>query len=176
MALRLPPPSIIVLTGLVLNILAIVVSSLVLDKMVVAQAQYRERQQGNVYSIQLAWNTIETLERKRESMLLHMDISTSPNSSVTPELEEAMRGQLGAWVSGEVPEITVENLPQIMMLINQAQQSQRTRIDDFYLDNLTLSELLQALEEQMTLYKNIALFVQILGLALILARDLARRN
>lgn len=176
MALRLPPPWMIVLTGLVLNILAIVVSSLVLDKMVVEQAQYRERQQGNVYSIQLAWNTIETLERKRESMLLHMDISTSSNSAVTPELEEAMRGQLGAWVSGKVPEITVENLPQVMMLINQAQQSQRTRIDDFYLDNLTLSELLQALEEQMTLYKNIALFLQIFGLALILARDLARRN
>ncbi|CAH6839321.1 DNA mismatch repair protein [Vibrio chagasii] len=176
MALRLPPPWMIVLTGLVLNILAIVVSSLVLDKMVVEQAQYRERQQGNVYSIQLAWNTIETLERKRESMLLHMDISTSSNSAVTPDLEEAMRGQLGAWVSGKVPEITVENLSQIMMLINQAQQSQRTRIDDFYLDNLTLSELLQALEEQMTLYKNIALFLQIFGLALILARDLARRN
>ncbi|EGU45908.1 hypothetical protein [Vibrio splendidus] len=176
MALRLPPPWMIVLTGLVLNILAIVVSSLVLDKMVVEQAQYRERQQGNVYSIQLAWNTIETLERKRESMLLHMDISTSSNSSVTPELEEAMRGQLGAWVSGKVPEITVENLSQIMMLINQAQQSQRTRIDDFYLDNLTLSKLLQALEEQMTLYKNIAPFLQILGLALILERDLARRN
>ncbi len=176
MALRLPPPWMIVLTGLVLNILAIVVSSLVLDKMVVEQAQYRERQQGNVYSIQLAWNTIETLERKRESMLLHRDISTSSNSSVTPELEEAMRGQLGAWVSGKVPEITVENLSQIMMLINQAQQSQRTRIDDFYLDNLTLSKLLQALEEQMTLYKNIAPFLQIFGLALILARDLARRN
>ena len=95
---------------------------------------------------------------------------------MTPELKEAMRGQLGAWVSGEVPEITVENLSQVMMLINQAQQSQRTRIDDFYLDNLTLSELLQALEEQMTLYKNIAIFLQIFGLALILARDLARRN
>lgn len=176
MALRLPPPWMIVLTGLVLNILAIVVSSLVLDKMVVEQAQYRERQQGNVYSIQLAWNTIETLERKRESMLLHMDISTSSSSAVTPELEEAMRGQLGAWVSGKVPEITVENLSQIMMLINQAQQSQRTRIDDFYLDNLTLSKLLQALEEQMTLYKNIAPLLQIFGLALILARDVARRN
>ncbi|MEF1230403.1 DNA mismatch repair protein, partial [Vibrio fortis] len=77
------------------------------------------------------------MERKRESMLLHMDISTSSNSAVTPELEEAMRGQLGVWVSGDVPEITVENLPEIMMMINQAQQSQRTRIDDFYLDNLT---------------------------------------
>ena len=41
MALRLPPPWMIVLAGLVLNILAIVVSSLVLDKMVVEQAQYR---------------------------------------------------------------------------------------------------------------------------------------
>ncbi len=95
---------------------------------------------------------------------------------MTPELKEAMRGQLGAWVSGEVPEITVENLSQVMMLINQAQQSQRTRIDDFYLDNLTFSELLQALEEQVTLYKNIAIFLQIFGLALILARDLASRN
>lgn len=61
-------------------------------------------------------------------MLLHMDISTSSNSSVTPELEDAMCGQLGEWFSGEVPEITVENLSQIF------------------------------------------------GLALILARDLARRN
>ncbi len=77
-----------------------------------------------------------------------------------------MRGQLGAWVSGEVPEITVETFLRSWCWLTKLQQSQRTRIDDFYLDNLTLSELLQALEEQMTLYKNIALFLPDLWLSI----------
>ena len=126
MALRLPPPWMIVLTGLVLNILAIVVSSLVLDKMVVEQAQYRERQQGNVYSIQLAWNTIETLERKRESMLLHMDISTSSNSSVTPELEEAMREYGYGIVKALVTDIDPDHA--VKQAMNRINASEREKV------------------------------------------------
>lgn len=90
-------------------------------------------------------------------------------------LNEALRGQLRRWVSDEVPTISLANLPEIMVLINRAQEAQRTRIDDYYLDNLTLVELIQRLDEKMAFYKNIALFLQVFGLALILARDLARR-
>ncbi|MFA0071414.1 DNA mismatch repair protein, partial [Vibrio breoganii] len=90
-------------------------------------------------------------------------------------LDEALRGQLRSWVNDEVPAISLANLPKLMMLINSAQESQRSRIDDYYLDNLTLVELIQRLDEKMAFYKNIALFLQVFGLALILARDLARR-
>lgn len=173
MALRLPPAWAIVLAGLILNIMAIVMSSLVLDKIEAEKAEYNDRKFGNVYSIQLAWNTIETLERKREAILIHLDKPETVQP--TTVLDEALRGQLRRWVSSEVPNISLSNLPKLMMLINSAQESQRTRIDDYYLDNLTLVELIQRLDEKMAFYKNIALFLQVFGLALILARDLARR-
>ncbi|MCK8070640.1 DNA mismatch repair protein [Vibrio sp. 1CM23M] len=173
MALRLPPAWAIVLAGLILNIMAIVMSSLVLDKIEAEKAEYNDRKFGNVYSIQLAWNTIETLERKREAILIHLD--KPETGQPTTVLDEALRGQLRRWVSSEVPNISLSNLPKLMMLINGAQESQRTRIDDYYLDNLTLVELIQRLDEKMAFYKNIALFLQVFGLALILARDLARR-
>ncbi len=173
MALRLPPAWAIVLAGLILNVMAIVMSSLVLDKIEAEKAEYNDRKYGNVYSIQLAWNTIETLERKREAILIHLD----KPETVQPAgvLDEALRGQLRRWVNSEVPNISLANLPKLMMLINSAQEAQRTRIDDYYLDNLTLVELIQRLDEKMAFYKNIALFLQVFGLALILARDLARR-
>ena len=173
MALRLPPAWAIVLAGLILNIMAIVMSSLVLDKIEAEKAEYNDRKYGNVYSIQLAWNTIETLERKREAILIHLDKPETVQP--TTVLDEALRGQLRRWVSSEVPNISLAKLPKLMMLINSAQESQRTRIDDYYLDNLTLVELIQRLDEKMAFYKNIALFLQVFGLALILARDLARR-
>ena len=173
MALRLPPAWAIVLAGLILNIMAIVMSSLVLDKIEAEKAEYNDRKFGNVYSIQLAWNTIETLERKREAILIHLDKPETVQP--TTVLDEALRGQLRRWVNSEVPNISLANLPKLMMLINSAQESQRTRIDDYYLDNLTLVELIQRLDEKMAFYKNIALFLQVFGLALILARDLARR-
>ncbi len=62
-----------------------------------------------------------------------------------------------------------------MRLINKAQQGQRNIIDELYLDNLSLTEAIQFVEEEMAYYKNIALFLQIFGLALILARDLSVR-
>ncbi|ROR18296.1 DNA mismatch repair protein [Vibrio crassostreae] len=173
MALRFPPAWAIVLAGLILNIMAIVMSSLVLDKIEAEKAEYNDRKFGNVYSIQLAWNTIETLERKREAILIHLDKPETVQP--TTVLDEALRGQLRRWVSSEVPNISLAKLPKLMMLINSAQESQRTRIDDYYLDNLTLVELIQRLDEKMAFYKNIALFLQVFGLALILARDLARR-
>ena len=175
MALRLPPAWAIVLAGLILNIMAIVMSSLELDKIEAEKSEYNDRKYGNVYSIQLSWNTIETLERKREAILIHLDKLSPEIAQPATVLDEALRGQLRSWVSDEVPAISLVNLPKLMMLINSAQESQRTRIDDYYLDNLTLVELIQRLDEKMAFYKNIALFLQVFGLALILARDLARR-
>ncbi|MEZ8289851.1 DNA mismatch repair protein [Vibrio sp. 10N.237.312.B06] len=175
MALRLPPAWAIVLAGLILNVMAIVMSSLVLDKIEAEKSEYNDRKYGNVYSIQLAWNTIETLERKREAILIHLDKPSTETAQPATILDEALRGQLRSWVSKEVPAISLANLPKLMMLINSAQEAQRARIDDYYLDNLTLVELIQRLDEKMAFYKNIALFLQVFGLALILARDLARR-
>jgi len=171
MIFRAPPAWVLVLTGLVLNVLALLMSSIVLDKLSVEIGQLSEQKDENIYSIQLAWNSVEMLERKREMLLMHI----AQNGEVQKQLQATLQGQLSQWVNQPIPEIAIDNLPQLMMLINQAQQSYRNQIDDFYLENLSISELMTALNERIAWYKNIGLFLQVFGLALILARDLARK-
>lgn len=167
----LPPAWMMVSIGLILNVMAIVLSSQVLDKMSSDIALIQERKETNLYSIQLAWNQVETLERKREALLLHLD-----GDDIYTDIADMLREQLSQWVAVHVPPIHRKHLPELMTIINSAQDTQRDLIDELYLDNLGLSETLASVEEDMVYYKNIAVFLQILGLALILARDLSRRS
>jgi len=171
MVWRFPPAWTLVLTGLVLNVLALLMSSIVLDKLSGEISRLSEQKDENIYSIQLAWNGVEMLERKREMLLLHL----AQEGELTSQLEQALQGQLKVWVNQPLPRINVDNLPQLMMSINQAQQTYRDQIDDFYLENLSISERMLSLNENIAWYKNIGLFLQVFGLALILARDLARK-
>ncbi|KOO15147.1 DNA mismatch repair protein [Vibrio xuii] len=168
-----PPAWSLVLTGLILNVLALLMSSIVLDRLSGDIAALSEQKDDNIYSIQLAWNSVETLERKREMVLLHL--SQRGSTPITGKIGEMLQGQLSDWVSEPVPEISLSTLPELMMLINQTQQSYRNQIDEHYLNNITLSEKMATLNEKIAWYKNIGLFLQVFGLALILARDLARR-
>ncbi|ELC9557327.1 DNA mismatch repair protein [Vibrio alginolyticus] len=170
----IPPPWVLVLIGLVLNIGAIIVTSLVLDKLGKQQSQLAEQTAENLYSIQLAWNSVETLERKREALLLHVHISQSV--AIPLELEEVLAGHLSSWVHNESDEIQIDQLPQLMSKINQAQASYRDRIDNYYIENVELNEVMAKQDEKIAWYKNIGLFLQVFGLALILARDLARKQ
>ncbi|ALR94283.1 MULTISPECIES: hypothetical protein [Vibrio] len=170
----IPPPWVLVLIGLVLNIGAIIVTSLVLDKLGKQHSQLAEQTAENLYSIQLAWNSVETLERKREALLLHVHISQSV--AIPLELEEVLAGHLSSWVHNESDEIQIDQLPQLMSKINQAQASYRDRIDNYYIENVGLNEVMAKQDEKIAWYKNIGLFLQVFGLALILARDLARKQ
>lgn len=172
--IRFPPPWVLVLIGLILNVLAILMSSIVLDRLSDDIGKLNEAKEQNQYSIQLAWSSVETLERKREAILLHVQ-TLSPNQK-NYMLREAIQLQLQHWVGKPVPEISTDSLAEIMMLINQAQQELRDKIDDYYLENLSITESTLSLNERIAWYKNIGLFLQVFGLALILARDLARKS
>lgn len=167
----LPPPWLLVLFGLVLNVMAILMSSMVLDKLSSQINGLSETKRENIYAIQLAWADVETLERKREMLLLHLGQARKMDDSIAMVL----RGQLKDWVNQSVPVISRQNLSLLMSLITQAQQRQREKIDDYYLQNLTVGEQMASLEHDIAWYKNVALFLQIFGLVLILARDLARK-
>ncbi|ACY52964.1 MULTISPECIES: hypothetical protein [Vibrio diabolicus subgroup] len=169
----IPPPWVLVLIGLVLNIGAIVLTSLVLDRLGKQYSQLAEQKAENLYSIQLAWNSVETLERKREALLLHLHIGQS--AAIPSEIEQIVEGHLSSWTHHESDKIQIDKLPQLMSKINQAQASYRDRIDDYYIENVELNELMAKQDEKIAWYKNIGLFLQVFGLALILARDLARK-
>lgn len=170
----LPPPWLLVLIGLILNIAAILLTSVVLDKLGKENGFLAEQKAENQYAIQLAWNSVETLERKREVLLLHLHLSQT-NSLASP-VSEVLRAQLSSWVGESISPIQLDQLPELMAEINHAQSKYRDRIDAHYLTNLEIGEGMTKLEEKIAWYKSIALFLQIFGLALILARDLARNN
>ncbi|MDA0149851.1 DNA mismatch repair protein [Vibrio sp. LaRot3] len=167
-----PPAWLLVLIGLVLNVLAILMSSIVLEKLSGNIAMLDENKQENIYSIQLVWNSVETLERKREVLLTHLKLSEIRPSQ---ELDHAMAMQLREWVAEPIPLLNTANVTQLMERIDDAQQIYRDQIDEYYLENLTLSDEMNILNERIAWYRNIGLFLQVFGLALILARDLARK-
>ncbi|MGF1742020.1 DNA mismatch repair protein [Vibrio profundum] len=173
MMIKLPPPWSLVLIGLILNIFAILLSSIVLDSLSGTIAELEEKKQENQYSIQLSWNSVETLERKREALLQHIHLHgyiKAPNP-----LNQMLAEQLQGWVNQPVPQVHPDNLAIITQLIDQSQQVQRDTIDNYFLENLSLNDQVMALNKDIALYKNIALFLQVFGLALILAKDLARK-
>ncbi|WP_245798184.1 DNA mismatch repair protein [Vibrio ostreicida] len=148
-------------------------SSVVLDRLGAQIMTLSEQKNENTYSIQLVWNRIETLERKREVVLLY--VSLKGENQVANALQTAFQEQMTLWVGSEVPLITSDNLTRIMAQINQSQQRYRDQIDEYYLKNLSLAEAMMTFNEKIAWYKNIGLFLQVFGLTLILARDLARK-
>ena len=63
---------------------------------------------------------------------------------------------------------------QIMKFISREQALLRDRINNLYLVNLDKVEAHREVISQMNFYRNLALFIQIIGLGLIMARDLSR--
>lgn len=169
--LCVPPAWIIVLTGLVLNIFAILINSIVLDKYSERAAQLSESKNSNQQAIQLAWNQIETLERKKELLTIHLGQS---NTDTDKAISSVLRQQISLWVGNQVPSVSPSNLIPILNALDEAQARQRNIIDELYFKNVSIMEVIQKMEASNANYKNIALFLQILGLALILARDLTR--
>lgn len=91
------------------------------------------------------------------------------------EVAHAIRMDLNDWLNTPIPPLVKHNVMQLMELIDDAQREYRDQIDGFYLNNITLSEQMAQLQERIAWYRNISLFLQVFGLALILARDLARK-
>ena len=114
MMLRWPPAWLLVLIGLVLNILAILMSSVVLEDLNRDMSALNERKQDNLYSIQLAWNRVETLERKKELSLLYLSQPTLVSSrDDTSLIASELTKQLNDWVGEKIPPLQLENISQI---------------------------------------------------------------
>lgn len=165
-----PKPWVLVLSGLLLNILAILLSSLVIDKNEEQIALLNEEIRNQNRSIELASHQIATLERKKELLVLHIGQSHPHNTEVSKNIQE----QLSIWTQSHIPNVLPENLDALTGIINKAQTDQRERIDDIYLNNISLMETVHSLDTANDKYKNLSIFLQIFGLALILARDLRR--
>ncbi|MGF1706806.1 hypothetical protein [Enterovibrio baiacu] len=171
--MRLPIPTwAIVATGLVLNVAAALMTNFVIDDLGEKATAVAERQTNNNQLIQLSWQQADALERRREAILVVLaltpaDIRVSESVAVT---------LLDAFTDMNDTPLTRENMPSIMAKINDQQDLLRNKIDTLYLDNLQMAENQYEFNRQISAYRNLALFLQVFGLALIMARDLNRKQ
>lgn len=172
---RRPPAWLLVLVGLLLNVLALLTTSVVLEDYSQLNSEYQESKESNQHQIELAWSRVENLERKREALIAYISVRKVMSHEDTSILEQDIRNQLEAWAGEPIPSLISANLPKIFSIIETAQQVQRNRIDELYLNNLELTDNMSAIHKESAQYNNLALFLQVFGLALILARDLARK-
>lgn len=161
---------ILVLLGIVLNAIAVVMSSVVLDRSSAQLQMWSEQKQQNLYSIQLAWNKLDILERKEEMLMLYL---SKPDRSEA--LDKALSLRISYWLQRTMPEIDISHVDVLVGALEEVREVQRDQIDGLYIENLSLQEKMRHYSERYQLFRNIALMLQILGLTLILARDLGRR-
>ncbi|GAD79663.1 hypothetical protein [Vibrio ezurae] len=176
MKITWPPAWLLVLLGLLLNVLAIILSSQVLDELSQSNNALQDRQNAHLRLIQQAWNKVENIERKKELLLLVLAGRDRSDLDAEQARLAELNKQITVWLGKPIPELSLANLSTLSSMLDQAQTQQRNRIDKHYLDNLHLMEQMSLNDHKIARYKNIALFLQIFGLALILARDLQRNR
>ncbi|WP_035479475.1 hypothetical protein [Aliagarivorans marinus] len=157
--------------GLLFNIIAALITNFYIDEAGAEANVLSQRQQQNDNLIRQVWLQLDSLERKRELILGLVSQDTPPPASVGQLIEQDLR-----YWTPDMPaaEIKLSNLPALNQHIQGIQLELRERIDNYYLENLDLNEQINEQMLHTSRIRNLALFLQIIGLALILARDLSR--
>ncbi len=92
------------------------------------------------------------------------------------EISQQVISELNYWLDEKIERLSLSEIPRLMVVMNNVQQSQREKINQLYLDNLELVEIHDEKMKSISQLRNLALFLQIIGLSLVLARDLNRRD
>lgn len=168
--LRVPTWS-IVLIGLLFNISAALVTHFIIDDKNGQLEKIAVKITANSKEIDLLWLQIEGIERKREMLYLLLN-----QGSVNVQIEKQLGHLLEAYLQQKVSQVSFPNLAKIDSKIGDYQQSLRKEIDNKFLLNLELSEQATLLRKRVSMLRNWSIFLQMIGLSLILARDLSRKR
>lgn len=173
---RSVPTWILVATGLLLNIVSALMTNFYIDSATVDANQLVQHQYNNEKLISLTWQQIEGIERKRELVLNLVSISELSGAPLPVPVQQEIHDQLAPLHHVTFTELTTGKLTGIMTAFSTEQEQLREKINQLFIDNLALAEKHTQLMAHISGLRNLALFLQIIGLALILARDLSRQQ
>ena len=166
----------LVATGLLLNVISALMTNFFIDGITRQANELIQRQQNNDKLISLTWQQVETVERKREYILQLILSSKLHKQPIAKEISQQVISELNYWLDEKVERLSISEIPSLMVVMNNVQQSQREKINQLYLDNLELVEIHDEKMKSISQLRNLALFLQIIGLSLVLARDLNRHD
>lgn len=166
----------VVAIGLLMNIVSALMTNFYIEDEVQAANVLTQQQISNDKLIALTWQQVEAIDRKREYLLTLMVISEASNHHISSYLSQFVINDIQSWLGESVVEITKPALPEIMDKLVNLQSSQRDKINQLYIENLSLIESQSDKSKNISMLKSLALFLQIIGLGLVLARDLSWRD
>jgi hypothetical protein len=168
----LPLPTwLIVLIGLLFNISSALVTHFIIEGKDQQLNRLSMQATTNNKEIELFWIQIEGIERKRETLYLLLNQQT-----LKADIGQQVAALLETYLHQEISVAALQNINALDSKINDYQDDLREKIDNKYFLNLELAELEAILKKQISSLRNWSIFLQMIGLSLILARDLNRKN
>lgn len=162
------PTWLVVLTGLLFNISAALITHFLIDGKTNQLNGLSMQMKNNDKEISLLWVQIEGIERKRETLYLLRNQGP---------LDAVVALQFSRLLALHLHEqISLEDVQLVDTKIDAYQASIRDEIDNKFFLNLELVELEMYLQSEISSLRNWSIFLQMIGLSLILARDLSRKR
>jgi hypothetical protein len=162
------PTWLIVLIGLLFNISAALITHFLIDGKTNQLNSLSMQMKNNDKEISLLWVQIEGIERKRETLYLLRNQS---------QLDEVIASQFSRLLALHLHEkISLTDIQLVDKKIDTYQEGIRNEIDNKFFLNLELVELEMYLQSEVSSLRNWSIFLQMIGLSLILARDLTRKR
>lgn len=175
MAWRIPT-WVLVGIGLLLNVVSAFMTNFYIDDSTRQINSQIQQQASNDKLITLIWQQVETVERKKEHVLELLSNSEYMSKPLIPEIKNQVMSDLTYWLGDDVASLSITTLSNLMGKINTVQFEQREKINQLYLDNLELIDSYTSEMEYISQLRSLALFLQVIGLGLVLSRDLSRRD
>ncbi|MDO6708955.1 hypothetical protein [Photobacterium sp. 1_MG-2023] len=166
----------LVATGLLLNILSALMTNFYIEGTTVEANRLVQQQHGNDKLISLTWQQIESLEQKKELVLILVSMSETSPASLPVSVAQELQRQLEHWQVSISAALSAESVQHTMTAVNAEQALLRDKINQLFIENLALNSEYTQRMTTISGLRSLALFLQIIGLALILARDLSRRQ
>ncbi|WP_019616403.1 hypothetical protein [Psychromonas ossibalaenae] len=164
------PTWLIVLIGLVFNISSALVTHFIIDGKSSQLNSLALQMSNNSKEMDLLWSQIEGIERKRETLYLLLN-----QGELTEPIAQQYALLLESFLQQKLPVSKLNDIGSVDLIINDYQDKIRNSIDDKYFLNLELMDLQMYLRTEVSTLRNWSIFLQMIGLSLILARDLSRK-
>lgn len=164
------PTWLIVSIGLLFNVSAALLTHFYIESENQQLAELDMQMLNNRNEMNLLWTQIEAVEQKRDTLLL-----MHQQGGVSKEMAEVVSQLIYAHLQQKLTFIELNDVQLINRKINQYQQNIRDQIDHLYLANLELTELGSEYNQSISGWRNLSIFLQLIGLSLILARDLGAK-
>lgn len=175
---RFLAPWVFVLTGIIFNILSAVITHYFIGLNNDTINNIDRQIQNQEVLIDSLWQTKTEIERKKEFFILLL--AKQPNNTTVTDsiyrdyLQELLENHGLKEFSTRMNQDTGSDLDLLLDLSKAAQKSTIESINDTYFETLELQESKMPLVRNNSRLFSIAIFLQVIGLILVLARDLRR--